>query len=242
MWKQRLWFGCAAALALAFCIARTEPILPAAEEAALPVETKYIALTFDDGPQRNTTTRLLDGLRERGASATFFLMGRQIAGNEDLVLRMAAEGHQVGNHTWNHVKLQGAGSAKVAKEVGKTDACLRELLGEDTYWLRPPYGLINPAEKKWIAVPMIQWSVDPKDWEVHNTQRVVCHVMSHVKPGDIILLHDPLSTSVDAALQIVDELQAQGYSFVTVKELMTIYGVQAQGGERYVSGERAEKR
>ena len=80
------------------------PAEPADGAAEIPAE-KLIAITFDDGPRRETTERLLDGLRERGARATFFLIGRQIAGSEDLVERMAAEGHQVGSHTWNHVRL-----------------------------------------------------------------------------------------------------------------------------------------
>ena len=75
--------------------------VPASAPAELPEEPNYVALTFDDGPRRGTTTRLLDGLRERGASATFFLVGERLAGNEDLVLRMQAEGHQVGTHTWS---------------------------------------------------------------------------------------------------------------------------------------------
>ena len=100
MGRQRLLFLCLAAIALVWLIDREEAV-PAEAGAELP-KTRYIALTFDDGPRADTTGRLLDGLRERGASATFFLVGEQIRGNEDLVRRMQAEGHQIGNHTWSH--------------------------------------------------------------------------------------------------------------------------------------------
>lgn len=239
MWKQRLLFLCVAAPLLWVCMAEGNPSLPAvakltaetAAPAALPQETKYIAITFDDGPRRDTTTRLLDGLRRRGASATFFLVGRQIAGHEDLVRRMQAEGHQVGNHTWSHVKLQGASPAAIAEELGKTDAVLQELLGEDIYWVRPPYGLICEEEKKLISAPMVHWSVDPMDWDLRNTPKVVCAVLQRAKPGDIILLHDPCMTSVEAAFQIIDTLQGQGYCFVTVEELLALHGVRGIAGQ-----------
>ena len=235
MWKQRGIFLCGA-LALLLLCGRTADRAVAADAAVeLETEMKYIALTVDDGPRASTTGRLLDGLKERGASATFFLVGNRIAGNEDLIWRMKEEGHQVGNHTWSHVKLQGAGSAAIRSEVEKTDAALRELLGGGGYWLRPPYGLIRQDERELIRVPMVHWSVDPKDWEVLNTPTVVRSVLNTVKPGDIILLHDIYPTSVDAALQIVDALEAQGYWFVTVEELLALNGIQARAGEMYLS-------
>lgn len=235
MWKQRICFLCAAALALFLLWDRTEPVLPVEGAAALTEETKYIAITFDDGPRRDTTTRLLDGLKERGASATFFLMGSQIEGNEDLVLRMKREGHQVGNHTWTHMKLQGAAPSVIQGELERTDSLLQSILGEGVYWVRPPYGLINEKEKKLVSVPMVHWSVDPTDWDLKNTQKVVRAVLAKAKPGDIILLHDPCPTSIDAALQIIDTLEAQGYWFVTVEELLDLYGVPAQPGVLYRS-------
>lgn len=235
MWKQRLLFLCIAGLLLWGMQPAT--ILPAEAAAELTGETKYIAITFDDGPRRNTTARLLDGLQARGASATFFLLGSNIEGNEDLLLRMQAEGHQVGNHTWGHVQLKGASGDVIETEIGQTDALLRKTLGEGTYWLRPPYGLITEAEKKLVPVPMVQWSVDPMDWDSLNTRKVVCAVLAAAGPGDIILLHDPCPTSVDAALQIVDALQAQGYWFVTVEELLALNGMEVKAGEIYLRAE-----
>lgn len=208
---------------------------PASAPAELTAKPRCVALTFDDGPRRATTAPLLDGLRERGASATFFLVGERLAGNEDLIRRMAAEGHQVGNHTWDHVRLKGDTTAHQLLEIQQTEDALAEILGGGGYWLRPPYGLIDPEAGPLIPVPMAQWSVDPRDWESRDTAAVVRAVLAEVEPGDIILLHDIYQTSVDAALQIVDALTEQGYWFVTVEELLALNGIQPEAGVLYRS-------
>ncbi|MEG2222130.1 MAG: polysaccharide deacetylase family protein [Oscillospiraceae bacterium] len=211
------------------------PPLPASGDAAVETESKFVALTFDDGPRRDTTARLLDGLRERGAAATFFLVGERIAPNRDLVLRMGREGHQVGNHTYTHCKLQGCTGETVATELRRTDDMLQALLGTDTYWVRPPYGLIDPQNQALIPAPLVHWSVDPEDWKLLDTQKVTGAVLDAVEPGDIILMHDFYGTSVDAALAIVDTLQAEGYVFVTVEELLSLYQIDPEPGVLYRS-------
>ena len=147
--------------------------VPASAPAELPEEPNYVALTFDDGPRRGTTARLLDGLRERGASATFFLVGERLAGNEDLVLRMQAEGHQVGTHTWSHIRLDGTAPAAQLRDIQAAQNAVCKLLDTDSCWLRPPYGLIDPAVRTGVTVPMVHWSVDPRDWESRDTAMVV---------------------------------------------------------------------
>lgn len=196
-------------------------------------ETKYVALTFDDGPRASTTGRLLEGLAERNAHATFFVIGRQIEGNEELIKRMAAQGDQVGNHTYNHTKLTGDDSSTVLQEINKTDVTLRQLLGDGDYWLRPPYGLIDEKYRSMVATPMVSWSVDPEDWKKLNTEDVVKAVLADAGDGDIILLHDFYPTSVDAALEIVDKMQAEGYEFVTVKELFKLKKITPHCGKIY---------
>ncbi|MCF2663411.1 polysaccharide deacetylase family protein [Oscillibacter valericigenes] len=226
-------------LCISLLLLRVEeaPANLAADGAAqIPAETNYVALTFDDGPRRGTTDRLLEGLKERGASATFFLVGEEAERYPELVRRMQAEGHQVGNHTWSHVRLEGASTAVIQEEVGKTEELLETLLGGSGYWLRPPYGLITPGTEKLVRVPMVKWSVDPRDWENKNTDKVVQAILKHVKPNSIILLHDIYDTSVDAALKVVDTLEAQGYCFVTVEELLCLNGVTPEAGELYRTG------
>lgn len=237
------------------CAQPVEPDLSAYEDAGgkaeIPVEIlggldeetredlveapKYAALTFDDGPRADTTGRLLDGLLERGAAATFFVIGEQVPCNKELLQRMKAEGHQIGNHTYSHVRLLKADKDAVVEEIHKTEVLLTEAVGEGSFWLRPPYGLIGSERAELIRTPMIYWSVDPQDWKLLDAGKVVEAVTGCVQPGDIILLHDFYPTSVDAALQIVDQLQGEGYTFVTVEELFRIQGVTPQAGVLYAS-------
>ena len=208
--------------------------MPADGGAEIPAGEKYVALTFDDGPRRGTTERLLDGLKERGAKATFFLIGRQVEDNAGLVTRMAEEGHQIGNHTWSHQRLDGVLPDAAAQEVTRTEAALEALLGGGEYWLRPPYGQV--AEGANFGVPMVKWSVDPRDWESRNTEKVTRAILDSVEPGSIILLHDIYPTSVEAALRVVDKLQEEGYWFVTVEELLWLNGVTPEAGRMYRTG------
>lgn len=205
--------------------------------AQLPAGEKYVVLTFDDGPKAGTTDVLLEGLAQRQARATFFLIGRQIPGNEALVERMAAEGHQVGNHTWNHTRLEGASAAVITDEVGRADQLLQDLLGPGEYWVRPPYGGVDDTVRTTVAVPMVKWSVDPRDWESQDTDKVVQAVLEAVEPNSIILFHDIYPTSVEAALQLVDLLGQQGYQFVTVRELLELNGVTPEAGVLYCTGD-----
>ena len=139
---------------------------------------RCIALTFDDGPSPQTTATLLDGLKERGAHATFFLIGEQIAGNEDLVRRMKDEGHQVGGHSYTHIRLDSADAAALA-EIQKTDETLRTILGDGDYWLRPPWGFASDALKSAVSVPLIYWTIDTMDWSVRNRDLVAHHIIEN---------------------------------------------------------------
>lgn len=234
MWKQRILFLFVGGL-LMVLISASDSVVPVDGQAEILKETKYIALTFDDGPLQGTTDRLLDGLKARGASATFFLVGEQAARYPDLVRRMQEEGHQVGNHTWSHVRLEK--TEPIEQEVRKTEEFLETLLGGKDYWLRPPYGYVVPGAESQIKVPMVKWSVDPRDWESRDQQKVVQAVLGSVKPNSIVLLHDIYPTSVDAALEIVDTLQNEGWWFVTVEELLQLNGITPQAGMMYRTGD-----
>ena len=194
---------------------------------------KYVALTFDDGPSPRCTPRLLDGLQERGVRATFFVVGCQVVKDPDIVIRMAAEGHQIGNHSYDHQKLDKLSLQEAAEDMGKNNDLLCQLLGEGDYWIRPPYGLLSEAELKEITVPVVGWSVDTEDWKSKNTGKILDVIYREISDGDIILLHDRYLSSVEAALQAVDHLQQQGYQFVTVAELLALRGIEPEGGVTY---------
>lgn len=209
--------------------------VPAEETGVTCPIGKYVALTFDDGPRPDTTGRLLNGLRQRGARATFFVLGSLAEWNEELVLRMAEDGHQIGQHTYSHVALEEQTDWMVRQELGRTEGILENILGEGDYWLRPPYGLISERQYAFASTPLITWSVDPEDWKYRDSEQITKAVLSSVQSGDVILMHDIYESSVEAALAIVDALQRQGYTFVTVRELMELYGVTPGVGELYRS-------
>ncbi len=179
-----------------------------------------VALTFDDGPHPVYTPELLDGLKERGVCATFFVVGENIPGNEEILKRMDAEGHLIGNHTYSHVKLSELDTARACAEVEKTNALICEVTGKEPEFIRPPFGEWKKAMECSFEMIPVLWDVDPLDWTTKNTALVVERVLKDTKPGNIILLHDYYQSSVDAALEIVDTLTQRGYEFVTVDELI----------------------
>ena len=240
MWRKLLLLLSLAAAATALLSAKPRNrAVPAQNMSAIPVDAapKLLAFTFDDGPHRGSTDRLLDGLRERNAKGTFFLVGEEIDEARDLVERMRDEGHQIGNHTWSHKRLDQISADEAAQEIGKTDALLKSVAGEAEYWLRPPYGFLGEGAEKSLGVPVVKWSVDPRDWESRDADKVVQAVMEAVKPGDIVLLHDIYPTSVEAALRLMDALAADGYQFVTVEELLKQNGVTPLPGVAYRSAD-----
>ena len=209
------------------------PLRSAAVAPALAQEPAgYIALTFDDSPNGALTERLLDGLRERGAHATFFIIGQQIEGQEALLRRMAAEGHQIGNHTWTHRRLDTSGAVGL-RELERTEAALADLLGGSGYWIRPPWGFASAETLREAGAPLVYWSLDTEDWSVMNDGKIAKCIIDNAQDGDIILLHDAYATSVDAALHAIDALSEQGYAFVTVQELFERMGASPETGCLY---------
>ena len=178
-----------------------------------------IALTFDDGPGPYTE-RLLDGLKERGVKASFFLIGRSVKEYPEAVKRMEEEGHLIGNHTYNHVKLKGLSPEETRREIQKTDEAVYEITGKHVAYLRPPFG--EWAEDLELTYPVlpVMWTVDPLDWTTENVEEIVDRVVTQAGEHDMILLHDCYDSSVEAALRIVDRLLAEGFDFVRVDELL----------------------
>ena len=197
---------------------------------------KYVALTFDDGPSGRYTRTLLDGLYEREVKATFLLCGYRMKQYPDLTQRIFSEGHEIGYHGYSHDSLKDMSRRTIAAEIMDS----QELLPEDCdpVFLRPPGGCCSDgvrqvAEVRQLAI--LSWSVDPKDWATNDTAAIERAVLKNVKDGDIILLHDMTTSSVQAALDIIDVLQKQGYQFVTVSELAKIRNVKLKPGRTYTS-------
>ena len=198
--------------------------------------TKYVALTFDDGPSGRYTRRLLDGLLEREVKATFLLCGYRIKDYPDITQRIFDEGHEIGYHGYTHNNMKNMSRREIAAELMDTQALLPE--GCQPVFLRPPGGCCSDAvrqvaEARQLAV--LNWSVDPRDWATSDTGTVERAVLKNVKDGDIVLLHDMTVSSVQAALDIVDALKSQGYQLVTVSQLAELRGEKLRPGRTYAS-------
>lgn len=211
---------------LCFCMLSI-PVRAAAKE-------KLVALTFDDGPSGRFTERLLAGLEERGAKATFFLCGYRMEQFPQMAEQIIQGGHEIGIHGYSHKSMQDMCQRDVAQEIKKTI----ELLPKDcaVSFLRPPGGLcgdcmLSAAEEQGLSI--LHWSVDPQDWAVHNAQTITKAVVSQVWDGDVVLLHDMSDSSVNAALAIIDTLQEQGFRFVTASELAKAKKVFLISGQKY---------
>lgn len=183
-------------------------------------EKKKIALTFDDGPHPYYTEQLLDGLKERGVVATFFVTGEHAALHPEVIERMSKEGHLIGNHTYSHMQLRNDNRKQFIKELKDTNELLEKLTGREVVYVRPPYGTWDKSIEKELNMIPVLWTVDPLDWCSDDVSCVVRRVTEKVEENDIILLHDYYKSTVTAALKIIDELLEEGYEFVTVEEIL----------------------
>ena len=192
---------------------------------------KIVALTFDDGPNPPYTGQVLDILREEGVPATFFVIGKNAAKYPDLVKREAAEGHQVGNHTFNHVDLLKADRATVADEVDRTNKVIASITGAPAKVVRPPHGFRDAVVLEVMAergLKVVEWSVASRDWTNPGVETIAGRTLDKVKSGAVILLHDgdgvagttPRAQTVAATREIIRALKTQGYKFVTVDEIL----------------------
>lgn len=184
------------------------------------VEEPKIAITFDDGPHPCYTEQLLDGLKDRGVHATFFVTGEHAALYPEVIERMNEEGHLIGNHTYSHIQLTQNNRETFKEELIKTNDILEKIIGKEIQYVRPPYGSWDKSfETELMMIPVL-WNIDPLDWCSDDAAGIVKKVTEKAEENAVILLHDEYESSVEAALKIVDILQKRGYEFVTIEELI----------------------
>lgn len=183
-------------------------------------DVRKIAITFDDGPHPHYTEQLLDGLKERGVVATFFVTGEHAELHPDIIRRMQEDGHLIGNHTYSHIQLTRSNRDTFKEELIKTNEILEEITGEEVQYVRPPYGSWDKSFEKELNMFPVLWNVDPLDWCSGNVSCIVEKIVNKAGENDIILMHDYYDTSVTAALEAIDELLEKGYTFVTVEEIL----------------------
>lgn len=219
-------------LGIAMCTFDTDGKLVSKEPTSIDPEKPMISLTFDDGPGKRTN-ELLEVLEEYNAHATFFVLGTRVEKYPDEIKQMQAIGCEVGNHSYSHEDLSELKKKGIKKEVDKTNELVSEITGHGVTLLRPPYGAISETMKKHLEMPMILWNIDTLDWKTKDAEKTIEAVMKDVKDGDIILLHDIHSATIDAAIELIPMLLEEGYQLVTVSEMAAAKGIQMEAGERY---------
>ena len=177
-----------------------------------------VALTYDDGPSIYTDS-ILDTFEEYGQRCTFFIVGDRISWNEDQARREAAMGCEQGNHTYSHNRLTDLTAEEMQEKLKGTDDELIRISGKPSTCLRPPEGKWNDTLKSVCGCPIILWSVDSRDWESKNADKICNRVIGHVQDGDIVLMHDLYQSTADATKRIVPSLIEAGFQLVTVEEL-----------------------
>ena len=195
---------------------------------------KLIALTFDDGPNNNTS-RILDILDKYHVKATFFILGTNIQNHETIVKRIHDSGHQIGNHMYSHKLITRLKDKEILNEIEKTDNLIYSITKEKTEILRPSYGSLNKRIKRIVNKPIINWNIDTLDWKYHNSKMISKKILNKVNDGDIILMHD-IYTATSNSLEItIPELLKKGYQLVTIKELFYYKNRKPKIGEQYYS-------
>lgn len=203
-------------------------------EGGVDPKLPMIALTFDDGPGARTE-EIVKVLKKNHARATFFMTGTSAGIYPEAIKKMQEAECELGNHSYNHPQLSNLDEAGIKKQIGDTNNTISQAVGQPATVIRPPYGAINEAVKMNAGSPLILWSIDTLDWQTRNAKATVDHVLANVKDGDIVLMHDIYSESVDAAIELIPKLIAQGYQLVTVSELAEARGITLENGGVYSS-------
>ena len=200
------------------------PAEPPTTFSLVHVDGPYIAMTFDDGPSEKLTPRLLNLLAAHHIKATFFVIGQNVVEHPEIVQRAAREGHQIGNHSWSHPNLGKMSDEGVRRELQKTEDAIKSATGARPTLLRPPYGSISVRQKKWIhdefGYQIILWDVDPLDWKRPGPAVVSNRIIKGTRAGSIVLSHDIHPGTIEAMPSTLDQLEAKGFKFVTVSELI----------------------
>ena len=204
----------------------SSPAAPRISFSYVHVDGSYIALTFDDGPDKKLTPKLLDLLAQHHIKATFFVVGQNAAEFPDIVARAAREGHEIGNHSWSHPNFAKMSDENIRRQLRQTDDAIKQATGQRPTLLRPPYGNLSARQKQWIhqefGYRIALWDVDPLDWKRPGPSVICNRIMKETRPGSIVLSHDIHAGTIEAMHDTLNQLEAKGFKFVTVSELIAM--------------------
>lgn len=196
---------------------------------------KYIAFTFDDGPNKNNTNDIVRYLNDNKMRATFFMVGNLMASNPDIVKNVYDNKMEIGSHSWAHKNLKKQKLDVITSEMMQTDNVYKNITGDEIKLMRPPYGAINGTVKDAFNYSYILWNVDTNDWKYKDADHLYDFVLNNVEDGDIVLMHDLQNTTKVGLEKLLPELYARGYRVVTVSELANIKGKTLQAKSIYKS-------
>jgi len=201
----------------------------------VPTREKVVAVTFDDGPSPVWTPKILDALKEARIKATFFMLGEHVEWYPDVARQVAAQGHEIGNHTYDHHGLLYYTPEELSREVNAAERIIFSVTGIKTRYFRPPKAWITAAEKKQLnnmGYQTVLWSLNSKDWVNFDDRYIVKYILHHLRPGDIILFHDSggvfkteggnRKETVKTITRLARSLRERGYRFVTISELLKL--------------------
>ncbi len=210
-------------------------VIPEIRDLSKYKDKKLIAFTFDDGPSETNTNYLLDNLDKYDAKVTFFVLGSRVESNSEVIKRAYLEGNDIGSHTYNHRNLNLLSDVALMDEVKKTNEAIKEVIGTSPTLLRPPYGNLTDHGKELANMSIVLWNIDPLDWKYKDKNRVAQEIIEHAHDGAIVLVHDIYKSSVEGALLAMEELQKEGYAFVTINEMAQLRGIKLDTTTSYFS-------
>lgn len=198
-----------------------------------------IAITFDDGPNANTTAEMLDLLEREQIPATFFMLGQNVAANESLLPRMIAAGCELGTHSWDHTDLTSVSDEELKAQISRSEQAVYNACGVYPTVFRAPYGKLNEKIEANLKVPSIYWTVDTMDWQSKDPGAIRREIVSSAYDGAIILMHDIYDSTVKGFSAAIQDLRNEGYAFVTVSTLLRRNGEEPKAGVTYYDNEPA---
>ena len=198
-------------------------------------EKKLIAFSFDDGPSRKNTEKILKARDKNNARATFFMLGQNAKYYPDLVKKVEESGNEVAGHSWNHPLLTKLGKKGVKKQMSRMNEAIASVTGSDVGLLRPPYGSINRTVKNTVKDPLILWSIDTLDWKTLNADKTADAILKQARDGDIILMHDIHAPTAEAVKKVLPKLEKKGFQVCTVSELLEARNITLHPGDVVVS-------
>ncbi len=212
-----------------------DPNIVVSRGRTIDITKPMIAFTYDDGPRTDVGARLMDVFEKYGQRTTFFMVGSRVADRASELKRMAADGHEVANHTYDHVYLNKASASTIQSQVSSCNDIIEQTCGIRPRIMRLPGGNKNATVLANVNMPIILWNIDTRDWEHRNTQKTIDAVMGKVKDGDIVLMHELYESTASASEYMVPKLVEQGFQLVTVSELAAIKGKTLTNGQVYYS-------